>query len=178
MIDFSITSSLWISLSPLLNLWDKVLPIFCMILFPLFPLSVQVIILYSTHGDPRFRGPFNYLKKFNFFVNFPIFVMSRIIEFIDFNFVSYFLIVLMILPIVECYFVANFKFLRESLFYMFNIIFFILYILSAIRILYDPGYLITIVMILPSITGMIAIIVFPLKYYIRRKKRRLLNTKK
>ena len=168
MIDFSITSSMWISSSPLLNLWDKFFNIFCMILFPLFPLSVEVIVLYRTNGR---GGAGNYLKKFNFFVYFPIFVMSRIIEFIDFNFVSYSLIVLLILPIVGCYFVANFKFWREPLIYIHNITFVILYILSAIRILYDLGFLITIVLITTSITGAIAITVFPLKFYIRRKKR-------
>ncbi len=170
-IEFHISSIVWIYLSPFFNLWDKVGYSFTFLLFPLFIVVIQAVI---KEKFPENKEAMNFLKIFSFLYNIPIFIISQIMVFVPFNFVSYLSITLSMLPIIEAYFWMGHKFWKtqipKSLLIIGPPTVVIIYIVNVFRPRStDPGiYIFTAIMVIICIPSFAILLV----NYIQKKKTR------
>ena len=111
-IDFGITSIIWVAASPLLNLYFKIDSIILFITTPLMPILLQFIIKSLSKTGPKKMDDQKTKDIFRiliFIFNFFLFGMSLVMQFLEFNIVSYQIMRMLWIPIILPYVILMFR---------------------------------------------------------------------
>ena len=175
-IKFYISSIRWIYSDPFLNLHDILGYLSSLFAFPLFPIIILVWIRKKYSSDKEIM---NFVKFFEVFYNFPMFLIFLIMIFNPFKFESYFIITIFMLSIIMFFFWMCYKFWRDKISKISRILGPILvgfyYIVNVFRPLTtEPSFLIfLLIMIIYDLTVGTIIVIDIILRIIKKRKTRL-----